>query len=391
MLRSLILATAVALCSLLISCGGGGGSDNDSAGAGNTPPAQNTDQTPNSPSNPNIPATPSSPSGNGSGSSDNPAEPSFQVDATARFSRPGDISADAAGNLYVMDRGNRAIRKISTNGSVSTLPVTAGEGSRIAVDSFGNLIVLSGYTVSSVAPSGTTALLKNYDQGPGSYTPLAVSADSQGRIYVLIRYRNLFRIERIDIDGSARLIYYINNYGNNGGLASDAVGNVATSVIPPLFEAELNDPKYIEYVPLAAQTEEAIHAEGILQWNIDNAYVPGLAVISGALAFDTAGNLYVAGGDYVFDTANSTYILSNIRIARITPAGSVTGIFNGFPSGISNGSTVAMSSFTSIGLAVTADGTVYLSDPFSHAIYRIDSSGQVTLIAGLPNQSGSSD
>jgi sugar lactone lactonase YvrE len=40
---------------------------------------------------------------------------------TSRFSFPTDIEVDTAGNLYVTDRGSSKIRKISTNGTVTTL------------------------------------------------------------------------------------------------------------------------------------------------------------------------------------------------------------------------------------------------------------------------------
>ncbi|MEZ0369113.1 MAG: hypothetical protein ACAI44_08525 [Candidatus Sericytochromatia bacterium] len=41
--------------------------------------------------------------------------------STARFSSPAEIDVDAAGNLYVADTGNDAIRKITPEGMVSTL------------------------------------------------------------------------------------------------------------------------------------------------------------------------------------------------------------------------------------------------------------------------------
>jgi streptogramin lyase len=44
------------------------------------------------------------------------------------------------------------------------------------------------------------------------------------------------------------------------------------------------------------------------------------------------------------------------------------------------------------GLAVADNGDIFVSDPNQHAIYRIDpSTGQSTLIAGKPGESGNAD
>ncbi|MFA7345290.1 MAG: carboxypeptidase regulatory-like domain-containing protein [Terrimicrobiaceae bacterium] len=74
----------------------------------------------------------------------------------AFFNQPSDVAVDAAGNVYVADAGNHAIRKISTGGAVTTLAGTMGaKGSLngsgasakfqspqgIAVDAAGNVYV----------------------------------------------------------------------------------------------------------------------------------------------------------------------------------------------------------------------------------------------------------
>jgi sugar lactone lactonase YvrE len=74
----------------------------------------------------------------------------------ARFNHPSDVVVDASGNIYVADSGNHAIRKIDTNGNVTTLAGDLGfsgyaDATRdsamfnspqgIAIDSSGNIIV----------------------------------------------------------------------------------------------------------------------------------------------------------------------------------------------------------------------------------------------------------
>lgn len=376
-------AVAVAACFSIAACGGGGGNDgiDDSTnplGQGNLAPPDTTVQ-PNTPANPTVSST-------------------FQVDETARFNRPGDIAFDNAGNLYVMDRGNQAIRKIAATGEVSTIPGSYGEASMLAVDPSGNLIVQTGIDVYRVTPDGNRTVVKTYVEQPGSYTPLRIAVDAQGRIYVLIRYRNVFRVQRINLDNTTTDIYYINTYGYVSYLASDAAGNIATAVTPPGVEPGMEDDgavqASIDFVPISAQTDTASHSPGIQSWPIDYDYVASsFNLSSGGMTFDAAGNLYVAGGDYTWTPADSyaIYDFNSIRIAKVAPDGSASPLFDGFPGGDNTSRQATSNNYTSIGIAVSKTGDVYLSDPLSQAIYRINSSGQATLVAGKPGEVGSSD
>jgi hypothetical protein len=47
--------------------------------------------------------------------------------AQAKFGSPVDVKADAQGNLYVADRNNGVVRKISASGTVSTVAGTPGK------------------------------------------------------------------------------------------------------------------------------------------------------------------------------------------------------------------------------------------------------------------------
>jgi NHL repeat len=84
----------------------------------------------------------------------------------AYFNRPGGVAVDGGGNLYVADSGNNAIRKVSTNGLVTTLAgngtygftnngigtkATFNDPNGIAVDGMGNVYV---------ADSGNNAIRK---------------------------------------------------------------------------------------------------------------------------------------------------------------------------------------------------------------------------------------
>jgi len=84
---------------------------------------------------------------------------------SAELSNPLGVAVDASGNLYIADTNDNAVRKVSTNGIISTV-ATGGsyQGTptlpvSIAVDNSGDLFMtIEGYpfTVTEVAPSGAS-------------------------------------------------------------------------------------------------------------------------------------------------------------------------------------------------------------------------------------------
>jgi sugar lactone lactonase YvrE len=121
--------------------------------------------------------------------------------AQATFCVPSGVVADAAGNLYVTDTFNYVIRKIAPDGSVTTLagiPGTPGfangpgqsatfaypEG--IAIDADGNLYVtdLLNRAVRKVTPAGVVSTFV----GSGLFGQLAgVAVDAAGNVYMTDR------------------------------------------------------------------------------------------------------------------------------------------------------------------------------------------------------------
>lgn len=77
----------------------------------------------------------------------------------ARFNGPAGIARDAQGNLFVADTKNHAIRKITTDGAVSTVATDASVSPiSLAIDGRdGSLYTTSGHAVYHVVPGATAA------------------------------------------------------------------------------------------------------------------------------------------------------------------------------------------------------------------------------------------
>lgn len=132
--------------------------------------------------------------------------------ALAQFSNPSGVVADAVGNIFVADRENHRIRKITSAGEVTTF---AGSGSDapfelpsgIAIDSAGNLyvadennhqirMITSLGVVSTFAGTGEADLLDGPKSTAKFQYPRGVAVDTANNVYVADMGNN--RIRRID-------------------------------------------------------------------------------------------------------------------------------------------------------------------------------------------------
>ncbi len=132
--------------------------------------------------------------------------------SAARFFQPAGVAVDAAGNVYVADGQNNAIRKITPAGVVSTLAGLAGSvgsadgtGSAarfnlpfgVAVDAAGNNVYvadLNNDTIRKITPAGVVSTLAGLAGSAGSTDgtgsaarfsgPAGIAVDAAGNVYV---------------------------------------------------------------------------------------------------------------------------------------------------------------------------------------------------------------
>jgi sugar lactone lactonase YvrE len=93
------------------------------------------------------------------------------VGTAARFTRPNGIAIDASDTLFVAGNEDNAVRKITPDGTVTTLAADLGiEPSGIALDAAGNVYTGGwvGYVILKIAPDGTVTELAGKRGSPGS-------------------------------------------------------------------------------------------------------------------------------------------------------------------------------------------------------------------------------
>jgi sugar lactone lactonase YvrE len=131
--------------------------------------------------------------------------------AAARFTSPNGIALDAVGNIYVADRGNHLIRKISPAGQVSTLAGSAGEAG--LVDGIGAAARLSYPTRLALGPNG---LLYVVD----TQTDVVRTVDASGQVGTM----KIDVPRGTEIDANTGAITRYDPYFS--GIAVDRSGNV---------------------------------------------------------------------------------------------------------------------------------------------------------------------
>ena len=147
----------------------------------------------------------------------------MDVGAAARFCHPMGLAMDAAGNVYVADSNNRAIRKVTPSGAVTTLADSNDLASRapgpgdppaeplaVAVDKKGNVYVAmrNDYIIRKIAPEHTVTTLAGLAGTSGTadgqaksarfVLPQGVAVDDKGNVYVA----DMSTVRKIDPSGT---------------------------------------------------------------------------------------------------------------------------------------------------------------------------------------------
>ena len=327
----------------------------------------------------------------------------------ARFNEPTGVATDRGGNVYVAERSNHTIRKITPAGVVTTLAGLAGSAgngdgtgsaarfwfpSGVATDAGNNVYVAEDmHIIRKITPGGVVTTLAGQVSTSGSADgtgaaaqfrfPRGLATDAAGNVYVADSYNQTIR--KITAGGVVTTVAGL--AGDNFGSA-DGSGSAARFNSPFGVTADNGGSVYVA-------DSSNLTIRKITPWGEVSTFA-GLAGARGSadgtgtaarfrytygVATDSGGNVYVA------DSANNT-------IRKITSAGVVTtvaGLAGSSGSGSTDGTGDAARFNYPYGVATDNVGNAYVADTFNHTIRKMTPAGVVTTIAGLAGSTGGAD
>jgi len=257
----------------------------------------------------------------------------------ASFNFPTVVTNYDLNSILVVDRSNHKIRKITSDGTVTTI---AGTGAFGALDG--------------------PALTATFRYPDGAVT------DSQGNIFISDQSNH--KIRKIDTNG------IVSTFAGSGVAGfSDGSGTTAKFYYPAGMGIDANDNLYVadysnhrirKITPSGVVTTHAgLASAGATDGNVSVAKFNGPT----GVGVDASGNVFVA--DY-----------NNHKIRKIDTLGEVTTVAGTGTAGAADGSSATASFNHPAIVALDVQNNLFVTDEGNHKIRKINSFGDVTTFAG---------
>jgi uncharacterized protein (TIGR03437 family) len=276
----------------------------------------------------------------------------------ARLNSPYGVTVDAVGNVYVADLGNSRVRRISANGTITTLAAAPLISPRnLALDRGGVLYVsdfdghrvyrlFAGGSLEAVAGTGTAGFAGEGGAAAGAQLgfPAALAVDSRDNTLYIGDTQN-HAVRRV----AQGLIASVARVATPTGLALDGLGTL--------------------YV--------ADQFGGVIYRIARGGQSFAMPVAARDLAMAADGSLYAADGRVV---------------RRILASGIVSVAAGGGNLAFGDGSdAIAARLNRPSGVAVDAAGNIYIADRENHRIRKVGADGKIATVAGIGSPGDSGD
>jgi hypothetical protein len=314
---------------------------------------------------------------------------------------PFAVAMDTRGNLFIANENDCRIRKVGTNGIITTVAGNGGEGfsgdgaaatnaglgpTGVAVDGSGNLFIADAGNnrirkvdingiITTVAGNGTAG-----SSGDGTAAtnaglgPTGVAVDGSGNLFIADSRNN--RIRKVNTSGIITTLAGNGAAGSSGdgaaatnaslsypfGLAVDASGNVFMADTQNNRIRKVNTSGIITTV--AGSGAQGYSGDGGAATNASLAFPNGVTV-------DGAGNLFIA------DINNKRIRMVGANGIITTSAGNGTMFYYG-DGGIATNAGLGWPT----GVAVDGSGNLFIADYGNSRIRKVNTNGTITTVAG---------
>lgn len=328
----------------------------------------------------------------------------------ANLNYPSGLAFDAGGNLYIGDYGNNRIRKVDTNGFISTFAgngaaIYSGDGglatgagvqpASLAIDRLDNIFIAdmnnfrvrkvdASGVITTVAGNGGDGSINTGDGGMATSATLAIfngiAMDALDNLYVC----GYASVRKVDASGIISTVIGDGTPGDSGdgGLANLAQlypSSIAIDVNNDLYVCDMLNSK-VRKVTLSTSAISTVAGNGQKGFWGDNAAArDSWLLYPFGMATDPAGNLFV--GDNWNNRVRKIDVASG---AIVTVAGNYQGgAYYMFKFGGDGGLATQALIGNPADVALDDNGNLYISDAENHRIRKVDAvTGIITTIAG---------
>lgn len=280
----------------------------------------------------------------------------------AQYEELSHLSVDRAGNIYLADTNNNRIRRITPDGTITTV---AGNGQRPAIEP------------NSCSPLGGAAAAG--DGGPATsarlYGPSHALMLPNGLLLIADQKNN--RIRQVTPAGSISTV--VGTDRHSFFLPTGSPASLSPLDWPSAIAVDTSGRGY--FAELHSNRIARVNSDGRLQL-IAGTGLPGL----GPDGPDATRSALSAPTHILFDAAGNLLVVEqgNHRIRRISPAGAISTIAGTGVPGFSGDGGPASAARLNLPNAVAVDGTgnIYIADMGNHRVRRVSPTGAITTVAG---------
>jgi sugar lactone lactonase YvrE len=328
---------------------------------------------------------------------------------TAKFRRAAGLALDKTGNLFIADLEDNRVRKVTPEGIISTIAGTgvagySGDGGPatkaqlyfpyyLTLDDAGTLYFAD--YLNGIVRKVANGIITSLPETRGSF-PLALALDHAGNLYYIddsfAHYPN-DAIMKLTPSGGLVLIAVLDTNGNAEGLTLDGAGNLYTtdfyaqhvlriakngvvSVIAGGGGAGFSPDGTLASAAALSEPSDVVASPGgelyfteylnrrVREFKPGGALetLVGAGVGDGGEARDTTFNDLVWG--IATDGGGDVFVADYNRIRKVAPNDRISTVAGG------------------TGVAVGANGDLFIADRANNLLRKVDSAGTITTIAG---------